>query len=158
MQRLEVSGAMRPIYVSLGVKRLNNVSISKPLQYKFRNRVIPCYLIPPPGNGTSSFLREGGKIVALVYQKDMLQGVVKHLNTTLFNGQVFVLQQDSATANKGKTTHVWLRSNILAFISAKNWPSASPDLKPLDCKHWGYFEGHGLLKASQQAGQPEEVS
>jgi hypothetical protein len=88
----------------------------------------------------------------------MLQGVVKHLNTTLFNGQEFVLQQDSATANKGKTIHVRLRGNLLAFISAENWPSASPVLKPLDCKHWGYFEGHGLLKASQQPGEPEEIS
>jgi len=28
MQRLEVSGAVRPIYVSLGVKRLKNIDFS----------------------------------------------------------------------------------------------------------------------------------
>jgi hypothetical protein len=35
---------------------------------------------------------------------------------------------------EAKTTQEWLRRNILAFISAGDWPSGSPDLKPWDYK------------------------
>jgi hypothetical protein len=52
----------------------------------------------------------------------MLQGVVKPLNTTLFNGQEWVFQQDSATAHKAKTTQEWLRRKFLAFIGVEDWP------------------------------------
>jgi len=52
---------------------------------------------------------------------------------TLLNGQEWVFQQNSATAHKDKTIHDWLRRNFLAFISAENWFSGSPDVKPLDC-------------------------
>jgi len=74
-----------------------------------------------------------------VYQEDVLQGVVKPLNTTVFNGQKWVFQQDSAAAHKAKTTQEWLGRNILAFISAKDWPSGSPDLNPLDYKLWLFW-------------------
>ena len=70
------------------------------------------------------------------------------LNTTLFIGQEWVFQQDSVPAHKATMTQEWLRRNILAFFSAKNWPSGSPDLNPLDCK-LGRFEGRGLPKASR---------
>jgi hypothetical protein len=43
-----------------------------------------------------------------------------------------VFQQDSAAAHKAKTIQEWLGRNILAFISAKDWSSGSPDLNPLD--------------------------
>jgi len=36
---------------------------------------------------TSSFLQERGETGARVYQKDVLQGIVKQLNMTLFGGQ-----------------------------------------------------------------------
>jgi hypothetical protein len=49
----------------------------------------------------------------------MLQGAVKPLNMTLFSGQEWVFQQDSAPAHKAKTTHEWLWRNLLAFISAE---------------------------------------
>jgi len=39
MQRLEVSGAVRPIYVSLGVKRLNNTQF---IQYQ---QILEKYLL-----------------------------------------------------------------------------------------------------------------
>jgi len=35
MQRLEVSGAVRPIYGSLGVKRLNNVKTSQEIRMEW---------------------------------------------------------------------------------------------------------------------------
>jgi len=64
----------------------------------------------------------------------MLQGVVKHFNMTFFNGQEWFFQQNSAHAQKAKTSQEWLWRNLLAFISAKNWFSGSADLNPLDYK------------------------
>jgi len=57
---------------------------------------------------------------------------VKPANTTLFNGQKWVSQQDSAPAHKAATMQEWLWWHVPAFISAKDWPSGSPDLDPLD--------------------------
>jgi len=71
-----------------------------------------------------------------VYQEDVLQGVVKPLNTTVFSGQKWVFQQDSAPAHKAKMTQEWLWQNVLAFISAEDWPLGSPELNPLDYKLW----------------------
>jgi hypothetical protein len=68
----------------------------------------------------SSFLRERGKTGACMYQDDVLQGDVKPLHTTLFNGQEWVFQQDSTTAHKAETTQEWLRTKLLDFISAEN--------------------------------------
>jgi hypothetical protein len=67
-----------------------------------------------------------------VYQEDVLQRVVKPLNTALFSGQKWVFQQDSTLAHKAKTTQVWLQRHVPAFISAEDWLSGSPDLNPLD--------------------------
>ena len=47
---------------------------------------------------TSSFLQERGETGVRVYQEDVLQGVVKQLNMTLFSGQEWVFQQDSVPA------------------------------------------------------------
>jgi predicted metal-dependent hydrolase len=69
-----------------------------------------------------------------MYQEDVLQDVVKHLNMTLFSGQEWVCQQDLVSAQKAKTTQEWLQRNLLAFISDENWHSGSADLKPLDNK------------------------
>jgi inhibitor of nuclear factor kappa-B kinase subunit alpha len=71
-----------------------------------------------------------------VYQEDVLQGVVKYLNMTIFSGQKWVFQQDSAPAHKAKTTQEWLRRHVPAFISAEDWPSGSPNLNPMDYKLW----------------------
>jgi len=74
------------------------------------------------------FDEKGVKTGAQVYQEDTLQGIMKPLNTSLFNGQEWVFQQDSSPAHKAKTTQEWLERNIPAFISTKG----SPDLNPLD--------------------------
>jgi hypothetical protein len=108
----------------------------------------------PSGGDTASFLRERCETGARVYQDDVLQGDVKPLNMTLFSGQEWVIQQDSVPAHKAKTTQEWLRRNFLAFISAKNWPSWSPDLNPLDFKLWAVLKDmacqkhHNSLKRS----------
>jgi hypothetical protein len=36
--------------------------------------------------------------------------------------------------------------NVLSFISAKDWPSGSPDLKPLDYKLWAVLEDMACQK------------
>jgi hypothetical protein len=54
----------------------------------------------PSGGDTSSYLQERGETGVPVYQEDMLQGVVKLLNVTLFIGQEWVFQQDSVPAQK----------------------------------------------------------
>jgi inhibitor of nuclear factor kappa-B kinase subunit alpha len=71
---------------------------------------------------------------------------VKPLYRILFNGQKWVFQQDSAPAHKAKTTHEWLRSHVPAFISAEDWPSGSPDLKPLDYKLWAVLRDMACQK------------
>jgi len=63
-----------------------------------------------------------------VYEEDVLQGVVKHFNMTLFSGQEWVFQEDSVLAQKAKTTQGWLQRNLLAFISSQNWLSGRADL------------------------------
>jgi hypothetical protein len=83
------------------------------------------------------FCNKDVKTGAPVYQEDVLQRVVKTLNTPVFSGQKWVLQQDSAPAHKAKTTQEW---HVPAFISAEDWSSASPDLKPLDYKLWAVLE------------------
>jgi len=51
--------------------------------------------VVPSGGDTSSFLQERDETGVRVYQEDVLQGDVKQLNMTLFNGQELVFQQDS---------------------------------------------------------------
>jgi inhibitor of nuclear factor kappa-B kinase subunit alpha len=68
------------------------------------------------------FCEKGVKTGARMYQEDVLQGAVKSFNMTVFNGQKWAYQQDSAPAHKAKTTQEWLRRNVLAFIRAEDWP------------------------------------
>jgi hypothetical protein len=55
------------------------------------------------------------KTGARVYQEDVLQGVVKPLNTTVFSGQKWVFQQNSAPAHKAKATQQWLRRTFRPY-------------------------------------------
>jgi len=80
--------------------------------------------------------KERGETGVWVYQEDVLQGVVKHLNMTFFSGQEWVFQQDSVPAPKAKTTQEWLRRNLPAFISAENWLSGSAVSQPWTI-NWG---------------------
>ena len=84
-----------------------------------------------------------------MYQEDMLEGVVKPRNISLFNGQDWVFQQDSAPAHKAKMTEEWLWRNLLSFISTENWPSGNPDLNPLDCKVWAVLKDMAWEKNHQ---------
>jgi len=76
----------------------------------------------------------------------MLQGVVKHLNMTVFIDQEWFFQQDSVPAQKAKTNQEWLWGKLLAFISAENWLSGNADFKPLDNKLWAVLEDMSCQK------------
>jgi inhibitor of nuclear factor kappa-B kinase subunit alpha len=76
---------------------------------------------------------------------------------TVFSGQKWVFQQDSAPAHKAKTTQGWLRRNVLAFISAKDWPSGSPDLNSLDYKLWAVLEDMACQKHHNNLDSVERV-
>jgi hypothetical protein len=74
-----------------------------------------------------------------VYQKDVLQGDVRHLNFTFFRVQEWVFQQV-------KTTQECLWRKLLAFIRAENWLLWSADLKTLDNKLWALLEDMACRK------------
>jgi hypothetical protein len=57
-----------------------------------------------------------------------------------------------SSAQKAKTTQEWLRRNLMAFISAENWLSVSPDLKPLDNKLWDVLEDMAQQKCHNILG------
>jgi hypothetical protein len=55
------------------------------------------------------FCEKGVKASARVYQEDVLQGVVKQLNTTVFSGQKWIFQQNSPPADQDKMTQEWMQ-------------------------------------------------
>ena len=77
-----------------------------------------CGVVPSRGD-TASFLRERCEN----WCPSVSKGVVKPINTVLFNGQKWVFQKDSAPAHKAKTTQEWLRRHVPIFFSAEGWPS-----------------------------------
>ena len=110
---------------------------------------------PIRGN-TSSFLQESGETVLRVCQEDVLQGLVKQLNMTLFSGHEWVFQQDSVPALKPRS----LRSGCGGTFRPSSAPRIGPrgvQTSTLGLETVRCFGGHGLPKASQQLGQPEEI-
>ena len=59
---------------------------------------------------------------------------------TLFYGQNWRFQQDSTHAHKARTTQQRLEANVPDFMSTSDWPSASPNLNPLDYKLWSKLQ------------------
>ena len=82
-----------------------------------------------------NFCKKRVKTCDKVYQLTVLENFVKHLN------KPWTFQLDSALAHKAKTTRLWLKNNVLDFISTDNWPAGSPDLNPMDYKLWSVLEG-----------------
>ncbi|UYV85194.1 hypothetical protein LAZ67_X004905, partial [Cordylochernes scorpioides] len=78
------------------------------------------------------FCAKGVKNTAKNYQEDILEQIVKPLNTKMFSGEHWTFQQDSAPAHRAKSTQQWLETNVPEFIKANECPSGSPDLNPLD--------------------------
>jgi hypothetical protein len=71
---------------------------------------------------------------------------VKPLSDSLFEGIDWVFQQDSTPGHKAKIIQEWLKNNVPNFIKASNWPSASPDLNPLDYGLWNTLEERACKK------------
>lgn len=86
------------------------------------------------------FCEKGVKTSAKNYQSDILEECVRPLTETMFSGEHWVFQQDSAPAHKASSTQTWLETHVPEFIRASEWPSASPDLNPLDYKLWSELE------------------
>ncbi len=92
------------------------------------------------------FCEPGVKTTAQIYQDTILEPVVKPLNETLFHGEHWVFQQDSAPSHKAKTTQKWLEENVPDFIAESEWTSGSPDLNPLDYELWEVLEEKACAK------------
>jgi inhibitor of nuclear factor kappa-B kinase subunit alpha len=57
-----------------------------------------------------------------------------------FQWGAWTFQQDSAPAHKAKIVQKWLQDHVPDFIATQDWPSASPDLSPLDYEVWSTLE------------------
>ncbi len=79
------------------------------------------------------FHEKGVKTLDAVY-RNILNDVVEPLNETLFDGEHWVFQQDSAPGHGAHATQDWLERNVPDFIRKEEWLSGSPDLNPLDYK------------------------
>ena len=92
------------------------------------------------GENRTLLCPEGVKVRAKDYMENVLEPIVKPLGSTLFNGGHWTFQQDSAPAHGAKVVQNWLRTEIPDFIAKEEWPSASPDLNPLDYDLWSKLE------------------
>ena len=86
------------------------------------------------------FVEPGVKMNAVYYKEKILEKIVMPLNHTLFNGEDWTFQQDSAPPHKAKTTQAWLKNFDPDFINSQEWPPASPDLNPLDYSIWSILD------------------
>ena len=86
------------------------------------------------------FCEKSVKTGAQVYYKGVLQGVVKPLNTTIFNGQKWVFQQNSTPAHKTTTTQEWLRGTFRALSAPRIGPRGVQTSTPLDYKLWAVLD------------------
>jgi len=68
------------------------------------------------------FCKKGVKTGARVYQEDVLQGVVKQLNVTIFSGQEWVFQQDSFPAQKPRRLRIGCGGTFRPLSSPKISP------------------------------------
>ena len=94
---------------------------------------------------------KGVKLVVRAYIEDVLQGVVKHLNTIFFRRLELVFQQDTLPAQKAKTTQKW------PSISAENWLLGSVELKTLDERLWAVSEDVACREHPYSPAEPEEI-
>jgi len=63
----------------------------------------------------------------------------------------------SRTCSKGQDNSGVAAEEPSGLIGAENWLSGSADLKTLDNKLWAVLEDYGVVRASQQPEEPEEI-
>ena len=92
------------------------------------------------------FIKQGTKLNSNVYIEDILipasQAIKKHFEN-------FTFQQDGAPSHTSRKTQSWCRANFLNFWSKKMWPSASPDLNPLDFNIWSILGAEACAKTHE---------
>jgi hypothetical protein len=88
------------------------------------------------------FVERNVKINAANYQTDILAKHLKPWATRHFGNRRWYYQQDWAPAHGAKTTMEFCRTQLGRGTPWKKdmWPSASPDLNPLDYSVWGILE------------------
>jgi inhibitor of nuclear factor kappa-B kinase subunit alpha len=85
------------------------------------SHVMVWWVVSHQGVTPLHFCEKGVKNWSRVYQEDVLQGVVKSFKTTVFNGQKWVFQQNSAPAHKIKTTQEWLPGTFQPLSALTPW-------------------------------------
>ncbi len=78
------------------------------------------------------------KTTTKIYEETIFKSTAKPLNDTLFKGQCWIFQEDSAPAHKSKCCQELLANNIPTFIRV-DWISGSPYLNPLDYELWDFW-------------------
>jgi hypothetical protein len=76
----------------------------------------------------------------------VLQEDVKHLNTTVFSGQIWVFQQNSAPAHKAKMTQEWLRGTFRPLSAPGIDPEGVQASTPWTNKLWAVLEDMACRK------------
>lgn len=92
------------------------------------------------GKADLCFVQQGVNVRATNYIEDVLEPIVKPLGSSLFKNKHWTFQEDSAPEHGAKVIQRWLYNNVPDFISSQHWPSASPDLNPLDYDIWSKLE------------------
>jgi inhibitor of nuclear factor kappa-B kinase subunit alpha len=98
------------------------------------------------GRTPLTFVEQGVKINATVYQEYILDGVLKPWVTSHYGITPFTFQQDSAPAHRAASTIAWLSANLADVILPTEWPPYSPDLNVMDYSIWGILEAKACSK------------
>ncbi|KAF0721301.1 Uncharacterized protein FWK35_00023996, partial [Aphis craccivora] len=81
-----------------------------------------------------------------LFDEDGVEAYRENVSIRSFKHQLMTMFIDSAPGHKAKTTQEWLENNVPNFIKASDWPSASPDLNPLDYGLWNILEERACKK------------
>jgi transposase len=140
-------------------KRLTDVPSNKLAVERYQNvsRVMVWGAISKRGKLPLLFIEKGVKVDTNYYIQHVLKDHLLPHATSLYGDDYYCFQQDSAPSHKSKRTQEWCERNLPDFIPAVEWPSASPDLNPLDFCIWGYMmsrlgstKGLGIEKFKQR--------
>jgi len=127
--------------------------IKRPLRCVLRVQevITPSYVMVwwggggPIGVTPLHFSEKDVKTGARVNQEDLLQGLVKPLNT-IFEWSEMGLPAERISCPRDQDDLGVAARNVPAFVRAEDWPSGSPDLNPLDYKLWAVLEDMACQK------------
>jgi len=119
---------------------------SRVLKVKYPAKVHVWWGVSYAGVTDIVFFPPGETVTAKNYLTDVLEGVVSRLGATMFDGEHWIFQQDSAPAHKARVIQNWLDQKVPEYISVADWPASSPDLNPLDYSLWTELENRACSK------------